>query len=56
MSNTVKDMDCDYGIYANDKGLPDAGKRCNNNATKTVDLSSGKPVAVCKEHYDKINS
>jgi hypothetical protein len=56
MSNTVKDKECDYGIYANDKGLPDAGRRCNKTATETVSLSNGDPVAVCKEHYNKINS
>ena len=38
MTNTaVNNMDCDYGIYANYKGLPDAGRRCNKIATEKVD-------------------
>jgi hypothetical protein len=55
MSNTLNDLECDYGIYANFKGLPDAGRRCNRIATKHVDLN-GQAIPVCKEHYDKINS
>ena len=47
-------MECDYGIYANYKGLPDAGS-CNKIATEEVDLN-GQAIAVCKENYNKINS
>ncbi len=46
-------MECDYGIYANYKGLSDAG-RLNKIDTEQVDLN-GQAIPVCKEHYDKIN-
>ena len=55
MTNTVNDMEFDYGIYANYKGLPDAGRSCNKIATETVNLN-GQAIPVCKEHYNKINS
>ncbi|MGE3859271.1 MAG: hypothetical protein AB7F53_04725 [Nitrososphaeraceae archaeon] len=55
MTNTVNDMECDYGIYANYKGLPDAGRRCNKIATEKISLN-GQSIPVCKEHYNKINS
>ena len=54
-SNTGKDTECDYHLYARDQGLPDAENRCNNSGTKIVDLSTGVAVAICKEHSDKIN-
>jgi hypothetical protein len=54
MSNTVNDMECDYGIYANYKGLPDAGRLCNKIATEQVYIN-GQAIPVCKEHYDKLN-
>ena len=53
MTNTVNDMECDYGIYANYKGLSDAGRLCNKMATESVNLN-GQTIPVCKEHYDKI--
>jgi hypothetical protein len=55
MTNTVNDMECDYGIYANYKGLSDAGRRCNKIATEKVNLNE-QAIPVCKDHYNKINS
>lgn len=55
-SNTAKDTECDYHLYARDQGLPDAENRCKNTGPKIVNLSSGIAVAVCKDHYNKINS
>jgi hypothetical protein len=55
MTNTVNDMECDYGIYTYYKGLPDAGRSCNKIATNNVDLN-GQAIPVCKERYNKINS
>lgn len=55
MSNTVRDKECDYGTYANEKRLSDAGIRCTRPGTESVDLN-GIAIAVCKEHFEKINS
>lgn len=55
MTNTINDMECDYGIYAIYKGLPDAGRRCNKIATEKIFLN-GQSIPVCREHYNKIDS
>ena len=55
MKNPINDMECDYGIYANYKGLPDAGRRCNKIATDNISLN-GQIIPLCKEHYNKISS
>ena len=55
MSNTVRDKECDYGTYANEKRLSDAGIRCTRPGTESVDLN-GIAIAVCKERFEKINS